>query len=1120
MKKITTFFLFCLLFVFPSGKIFAQSMNCVTATSLTLTNNSVCVNGTDVGAITDNTLYGGCNTVPVDMVWYTYVTTGSSNQFVVTPGTLTNAEIVIYLGGCPTTGGVLQICNTAVGSSPMTTNWGIPVGTQVWVGVASNAGTDGTFQLCITSTIPPPTGGQFCNTPIILCNENAYTQSSMAQYGSSGQTPSCFANPTQQDMFIEFTVLQTGLFAWTANPANPATEFDWCLWNVTSGCPGTEVCCNYNYGAGSSLGFGQQTQAGTVPCGYNLASGIPSQEFSPPNTLVAGQTYCLQISNYNTNSTGFTLNWTNSTCVIQPNAQFTINPTGPICGASATVSITNTSLGGPQQWNYGDGSPIYTGTNPPSHTYSSPGTYAITCTINGQCPSTFTQFIQVLDPLAASSTSANASCSACNGTASVTNVTGGDGIYTYAWSPGGQTTPSVNGLCAGTYTVTVSNAACASSVQQTVTITSTGSMTASLTASSNVSCNAANNGSATVTPSTGTPPYTYSWNPSAQTTQTATNLGPGTYTCTVTSSDGCTTTVTVTITEPPALTLASTGLSTTCSANCDGQLVVIPTGGTQPYTFLWNTGCATASCTNNCAGNYTVTVTDLNGCTQTSTTTITSPPPITAAMSSTTAHCNNPDGSATVNASGGTGAFTYSWAPSGGNAATANNLTPGTYTVTVTDANNCVITNTVTVANAPGVNITQQAFSNVSCFGACDGSVTISASGGTTPYTYAWLPSGGNAASASNLCNGNYTCTVTDATGCANTYTINITQPVLLTVNTPAAPSICSGQNQQLNANAAGGTTAYSYSWQPGNMNTANPTVTPATTTTYTITVTDANGCTAIDSEMVFVNAVPIAALVADTTQGCAPLCVNFTDLSTVANPSVINAWSWNFGDNGTSTSQNPQHCYALPGVYTVTLQVTGTGGCVGNITMNNYINVSGSPNASFSATPQPTDILDPTVFFTDQSTGAVAWLWEFYDPSNATSILQNPSFAFPDTGCYPVTLIVTNNAGCIDSVTEPVCIDPYWTFYIPNAFTPNADGLNDVFMPKEYGIEEDNYKFWIFDRWGNLIFYTDDLHKGWDGHANGGAEIAQIDTYVWKVQCRDILGGRHKYIGKVSLIK
>ncbi|HET6992817.1 MAG TPA: PKD domain-containing protein, partial [Bacteroidia bacterium] len=413
-----------LLFLFLTRLSFAQSTNCATATSMTLVNGAVCVNGTSTGAITDNTLYGGCNTVPVDMVWYTYVTTGTTNVFTVTPGTLTNAEIVIYLGGCPTSGGVLQLCNTAVGSAPVSSTWGIGIGTQVWVGVASNAGNDGTFQLCVTATNPPPTGGQLCSNPIILCNENTYTQSSMAQFGSSGQTPNCFANPTQQDMFLQFTVLQSGVLAWTAMGLNPATEYDWCLWNVTAGCPGTEVCCNYNFGGGSSLGFGQQNSAGNVSCGYNLATGNPSQEFSPTVNVVAGQTYQIQISNYDTDNSGFTFNWTNSTCVITPNANFTITPNTVTCAASVNVTINNSSIGGPQVWSYGDGSPNYTGTNPPAHTYTTPGTYAITCTIGGQCPSTYTQYVDLYAPLTATAVSTDATCSACNGTADVNSVTG------------------------------------------------------------------------------------------------------------------------------------------------------------------------------------------------------------------------------------------------------------------------------------------------------------------------------------------------------------------------------------------------------------------------------------------------------------------------------------------------------------------------------------------------------------------------------------------------------------------------------------------------------------------------------------------------------------------------
>ncbi|MBA3665851.1 MAG: SprB repeat-containing protein, partial [Bacteroidetes bacterium] len=464
MKK---YLLIALTAFFYTLKICSQSTNCNTATNLTLNNGTICLNGTTAGAITDNVLYGGCNTVPVNLIWYTYVTNGAANNFTITPGTLTNAEIVIYLGGCPSSpSGTLQSCVVATGSNPLITNWGMPAGVQVWIGIASNAGVSGSFQFCVKSLPPVPGPGNTCAQAKQICT-TPFAQATMGP-NTSGQTPACFLNPTQNDIFLKFTITQAGLLAWTATPNNPAIEYDWALWDITNGCPGTLACCNYNFANGSSLGFGMQAQAGTVACNYN-AIGTPPKEFCGPMNVTCGKTYAIQISNYTTGSTaGFSLSFLNSTAMVTSNAAFSVNAPTLVCGPSLNAVINNASTGAcGEVWNYGDGSPTYTGTAPPSHNYTTPGTYAITANIGGACPSSATQFVQLLAPLAATAIPTPINCFGnCTGSATVSPITGGDGIYTYLWSTG-STSTSINSLCAGIYSITVSNAKCNSSVTQT-----------------------------------------------------------------------------------------------------------------------------------------------------------------------------------------------------------------------------------------------------------------------------------------------------------------------------------------------------------------------------------------------------------------------------------------------------------------------------------------------------------------------------------------------------------------------------------------------------------------------------------------------------------------------------
>jgi gliding motility-associated-like protein len=676
-------------------------------------------------------------------------------------------------------------------------------------------------------------------------------------------------------------------------------------------------------------------------------------------------------------------------------------------------------------------------------------------------------------------------------------------------------------LSPGTYTVTVTDNSCVPQTQQaTITITPGGNL-ASTQAQTNISCANGCNGTATLTASGGQGPYTYLWTPGNQTGSTATGLCPGNYSCTATDANGCTVTQTFAITAPPPLTLSSSGFNVSCANVCDGQLVAIPGGGTPNYSFLWSSGCTSASCSNVCAGTYNVTLTDANGCTMTATTTLTAPPAINIATSTTPASCQASDGSAIATFNGGTGQLTPVWY----NPATANdtmaNIPAGNYYVVVTDANGCSDTAFATVPNVPGVIATAGPQTNISCFGGNNGSFTVNDNNVNAPYTYAWSCSPSTTNTANGLTAGNCSVTLTDATGCTSTVTFTITQPPQLTLNVNAVPpSICAGQSSNLTVVGGGGTPGYQYAWMPIGMTGATQTVTPPATTTYTVYITDANLCADSSTVTVTVNDQPVALLVGDSLSGCAPLCVNFNDLSTVTAPSTINSWSWNFGDLGTSSSQNPQHCYSSPGAYTVALTVTTGAGCASTVTMNNYINVYANPIAAFSATPQPATELEPDITFTDASTNAFTWNWDFGD-TTANSNLQNPTHAYVNPGCYPVVLTVTTVNGCTDTAEQLVCMDPDVAIYVPNAFTPNGDGNNDFFFPKGVGLDETRYQLWIFDRWGNLIFTTTDWNQGWDGKVQGkSGEICQIDTYVWKIKVYDLLDKKHNLIGKVSIIK
>lgn len=848
---------------------------------------------------------------------------------------------------------------------------------------------------------------------------------------------------------------------------------------------------------------------GTGPFTYNWSPG--GYTTATVNNLCAG-TYTVTVTDQLSCSPASTLAVTVGGS--SPTLQSTQTQTNVTCNAQCNGTASVNVTGGSAPYTY---SWLPSGGNSASATGLCSGTYTVNVTDQTGCTGTWTFNITQPSALSATSSSTPAACGNNNGSASVT-PSGGAGGYTYSWAPSGGTGATASNLATGSYTCTITDANGCTFVQ-TVSVPSTGGLTSTISGT-DATCFGTATGSATASPVGGNPGYTYSWAPSGGNSATASNLAAGTYTCTITDGSGCTSVSLITINEPTQLTASSAGFNVTCNGACDGQVVTIPAGGTANYSFLWNTGCTTAACNNICAGSYTVTITDANGCTATDVATVTQPPAITIATGMTQATCGQADGSANANAAGGTGAFTYQWinGPAG---AVYNNIPAGTYSVIATDANGCSDTAAVTVTNLNGVLLTSCGITDVSCFGLSDGSANVCASQGNPGYTYSWSPNVSATANATNIPAGNYVVTVTDALGCIATVTVTVTEPTQLTLSATSTPSvICAGSNSQLSAVAGGGSPGYTIGWMPGPLAGNSVNVSPSSTTTYTAAVTDANGCTATATTQVAVSALPVASFSADTTSGCAPLCVNFSDLSTVALPAVITSWNWDFGDNSASTLQTPNHCYNTPGLYSVTLLVTTGDGCSHTFTMNNYIDVFGSPVASFTASPQPTTILSPTIIFADASTGADTWLWSFGDINNSTSTLQNPSFTYADPICYQVTLDVTSANGCTDSASEIICIDPDVSIYVPNTFTPNEDGVNEVFIPVTTGINPDKYEFWVFDRWGNLIFYTDDLNEGWNGRVQGHDKLCQIDTYVWKVKCIDILDKKHNLIGHVNLIR
>ena len=266
----------------------------------------------------------------------------------------------------------------------------------------------------------------------------------------------------------------------------------------------------------------------------------------------------------------------------------------------------------------------------------------------------------------------------------------------------------------------------------------------------------------------------------------------------------------------------------------------------------------------------------------------------------------------------------------------------------------------------------------------------------------------------------------------------------------------------------------------------------------------------------------PVVNFSVNDSSGCPTHCVNFTDLTLAGGSSTISTWSWDFGDNSSGSDiPAPSHCYSQTGSYNVTLTTTSNNNCTGTLMVPQLVQVFSNPVAEFNASPNPSTVLYPTITLNDQSSTDVNyWFWNFGDGNTLSAANPSPVHIFPSdsVGIYYASLIVMNAAGCSDTVIHEIVIGTEFSFFIPSSFTPNNDGVNDNFRGEGIGILK--YELMIFDRWGNLIFYSDDLDKAWDGKANKGEIAAQQDVYVWKVVLVDVFRKKHNYIGTVTIVK
>ena len=455
-----------------------------------------------------------------------------------------------------------------------------------------------------------------------------------------------------------------------------------------------------------------------------------------------------------------------------------------------------------------------------------------------------------------------------------------------------------------------------------------------------------------------------------------------------------------------------------------------------------------------------------------------------------------------------TGGASYVW--SGGSSATTASITVSPlvttdyYATTTLPCGSSTDTITVTVNPIPIATI-------IGDDSLCSGeNIVLTASGSSL---YQW--SGGSTATTQSI-SVSPTSTTTYSVVASNGACSSLPVSITVFVNTSPSvsifgqDSICQGSTTNLLANVSGGSSPYNYLWSNGST-LSNTNISPIVfNTPIGIEVVDQNGCK--DSTSINISMFPDpTALVTGELWGCSPMSATFTNLSSNAT-----SYFWNFGDGNTSNLSNPINIYTDSGSYNVTLIATNAAGCSDTITVNSYVNVNDGPTANISVqTSTSVDNQSTTIY--NNSQGGDNCVLYFGDGDslvgcNWLSVIHS----YSSEGVYTITQVVTNSSGCSDVYQVIVTVEFESSLFVPNAFTPNASGLNDYF--KVYGVGLADFKLMIFDRWGELIFETDDITKGWDGNFKGIP--VQQGVYVWKVNYRTKKDGDQFRIGHVSVVR
>lgn len=644
---------------------------------------------------------------------------------------------------------------------------------------------------------------------------------------------------------------------------------------------------------------------GTQPFTYNWSNGVTTEDISG----LSANTYSVVVTDAN----GCTAN--GSATVTSPAAiTLSTNVTNATCSGvnNGTIDLVLNGGTGPFTffWSNGATTEDITGL--------AAGTYTVTVTDANNCQASTSATISQPSGIILTTGSTPSACASNTGTATV-SASGGSGSYTYQWNdPLNQTTATATNLAAGTYSVIVSDGTgCVSATS--VTVSSSSGLSASATVT-DATCYGASTGGIDITVNGGNSPFTYVWSNNAN-TQDLSNVPAGSYSLLITDNTNCTYFISATVNQPQAITLNFVTQNPLCNNATNGQVLLSVAGGTPTYSYLWSNNATSGNLSNVGAGSYSVTVTDANNCTATGSVTLTNPPILLLGFNTTNATCNGAStGAIDLNIQGGTAPYSYIWS-NGAQTQDIINIPAGSYTVTVTDANNCSAAIAINVSEPAPISITLDSITNLLCNGTANGGIAISVTGGTLPYTYSW-DNGATTQDLSGLSGGQYVVTVTDFYNCSATQSYTVNEPSPIVINITTTPADCGFANGSAVATVSGGTPGYSYLWNttpPQTSLNANQLAAGG----YSFQVTDQNGC--IASEPVIITSIggPIISLDSIINSKCATLfndtVVSYTNdgaiYISVTGATPPYTYQWSSGQNTQDITN------LLPGNYLVTVR-------------------------------------------------------------------------------------------------------------------------------------------------------------------------------------------------------